>query len=32
MICMAAGGKKRGLLNRLLDTMTRGGKCPKEGI
>ena len=26
MICMVAGGKKRGLLNRLLDTMSKDGK------
>ena len=26
MICMAEGGRKRELLNRLLDTMSRGGK------
>lgn len=26
MICMAEGGKKKELLNRLLDTMSRGGK------
>lgn len=31
MICMAVGGKKKGLLNRLLDTMSRGGKYPKGG-
>lgn len=32
MICMAVGGKKKGLLNRLLDTMSRGGKYPKGGV
>lgn len=26
MICMAVDGKKRELLNRLLDIMSRGGK------
>lgn len=26
MICMAGAGKKKGLLNGLLDTMSRGGK------
>ncbi len=25
MICMAAGGRKKELLNQLLDTMSRGG-------
>ena len=26
MICMAEGGQKKELLNKLLDTMSRGGK------
>ena len=32
MICMAEGGRKKELLNKLLDTMSRGGKKTEQFI
>ena len=32
MICMAEGGPKKALHNRLLDTMSRGGKKTEQFI
>ena len=32
MICMAAGGQKKELFDKLLDTMSRGGEVARKSV